>query len=237
MKRVDLTVEQLRNIVAKNEVVGRGSFGIIYKLNDDTLFKFEYKDYFDDFEVKDGRVNLKKLLDISETIENRKKINRELNFKPSAEVEKIIKLQDKVHLTKLTQGLVYVNNHCVGYLLYYHKNMVNLFEYIKDNKINDKDKKQILENIKNAIQELCDNNIYMTDLTTHNILINPANNEIQLIDFEDSWTSVREEGAPEYIKNTVKREIKDIHNYIYDIDEDKEFFNNILKRKDVGLTK
>ena len=44
MKEISLRVDELQTICAKNKIIGQGSYGIVYKLDDDTLFKFNYKD-------------------------------------------------------------------------------------------------------------------------------------------------------------------------------------------------
>ena len=38
MENLELTVNEVIDIVANNDMVGHGSYGIVYKLDDDTLF-------------------------------------------------------------------------------------------------------------------------------------------------------------------------------------------------------
>ena len=160
MKRLDIDAEKLLDIINNNEIVGRGFYGIVYKLNDEELFKFQYKDFSRDFSVEAG-----KWLDISSTIRTIKTTNKILRDvchieNPNEGIEALIALQDKIKLTKLTKGLVFVDDVCVGYLLHYHKNMVNILDYCKTNTISDNSRKQITENIKKAAKELFDNGIF-----------------------------------------------------------------------------
>ena len=221
MNKLELTDDELKSIVANNKILGKGSYGIVYKLNDCMLFKFKYKDFIDSFDVKDGIINTRRLLHIEKKIETLKKIEHDMksvlgeSVDSDREVKKLIALKDKLRLTKLTQGLVYVNGYCVGYLLTNHKNMVNLFEFLENNTIEISDKETIMRNIENAVKELCDNNIFMRDLTTRNILVNPKTNEIQVIDFEDVCTSVRED-RPLYLVKEMAHQLKEIKNYMFE---------------------
>ena len=205
MKRLDLSVKKLIKIVATNEIVGKGSFGIVYKLDNDTLFKFNFRLFLNYFEYKDGKINFRKLSDISEIIKCLKEDDSPFQRYNNETIEKLIGLQDKIHLTKLTQGMVYIDGFCVGYLLHYHKDMTSLFDYLKGKNGNSEERLKIFQNLKNAVQELYDNNIFLEDLSSHNILINPKTCEIQLIDFEDLLTSVREDRPAQVLENVRTR--------------------------------
>lgn len=49
MKILNITPNELSNIIKNKKEVGHGSYGLILKLNDDELFKFNYKDFINDF--------------------------------------------------------------------------------------------------------------------------------------------------------------------------------------------
>lgn len=186
MEILNLSTKELSNIVNNNETIGCGSYGIIFKLDGNTLFKFKYKDFIEEFE-KEGRIiNLKKLKNVSKKIKILKDVYN--GEDPTENIKNIIKLQNKIKLTKLTKGLVLVNDFCVGYLLHYHKNMENLYDYLIKNDLSLDVRKNIYNKIEKAVKELYYNNIFVCDLTTRNILFNPKTNEIQLIDFEDAFT-------------------------------------------------
>lgn len=217
MKRLDIDAEKLIDIVNNNEIVGKGFYGIVYKLNDDELFKFKYKEFIQDFAIENGVYQLRKLLDVSHTIRAIKAANKTLRDvchieNPNEGIEALIALQDKIKLTKLTKGLVFVDDVCVGYLLHYHKNMVNIFDYCKDHTISDNSRKQITENIKKVAKELFDNGIF-PGLTAANTLINPKTNEVQLVDFEDEMTLLRE-SRPEMLYRSGATDIKEIEMFM-----------------------
>ena len=81
MKTITLTVEELISIINANERIGVGSYGIVVKLYDNYLFKFNYKDFIDCFKKDNNRILLKleNAQEISTEIECRKNIDKILN--------------------------------------------------------------------------------------------------------------------------------------------------------------
>ena len=49
MKILNITPKELSHILKYKKEIGHGSYGIIVKLNNDELFKFNYKDFVNDF--------------------------------------------------------------------------------------------------------------------------------------------------------------------------------------------
>lgn len=192
MKILNLSSTELSNIINNNEFVGNGSYGLVVKLDDEYLLKFNYKDFIDSFGANNNRINLRKLGDITKIIADKKEINQIVYGDTEKSGVKMIKLamtkQKNLHHTTLTQGLVYVDNFCVGYILKYHKNMLNLYQYQEENNICPAETEIILDKIKVSMKEMIKNYIYLGDFTTHNILYNPATKQIEIIDFEDSLT-------------------------------------------------
>ncbi len=192
MKTLNLSSTELSNIINNNEFIGNGSYGLVVKLNDEYLFKFNYKDFIDAFGVDDNRFNLHKLGDITKIITDRKEVNQIVYGNTEKTQVKMIKLaiskQKKLQHTTLTQGLVYVDDFCVGYILKNHKDMISLYQYQKENNISFAEIEIILDKIKISMKEMIKNYIYLTDFTTHNILYNPDTQELKIIDFEDSLT-------------------------------------------------
>lgn len=190
MKTLHLSADELSKIINSNTIIGNGSFGLVVKLNDNILLKFNYKDFIDAFLVENNEICLNKLGNISPIIEKIKNVNQIIYNDLESDRVKMIKLaiakQSNIKHSTLTQGLVYVNNFCVGYLLKYHKNMISLFQYLKSSNISKHEKNDILNKIKVSMNELIDNNIYLEDFSTGNILYNPLTKELQIIDFEDS---------------------------------------------------
>lgn len=216
MKEISLRVDELQTICAKNKIIGQGSYGIVYKLDDDTLFKFNYKDFIDCFDVKGNKFDTRCLGDISSEIKDKKEIERIVyKGKERYDIQAIRKAtnkQSQIKLTTLTQGLVFCDNYCVGYLLHNHKNMVNLYDFVLKVGLKDLDAQKVSDGINNAVTELMQNNIYHYDFTTRNILINPETNDIQIIDFEDQ---LRVYDAPD--ENSIKKmkqQIKAIEEFL-----------------------
>ncbi len=190
MKTLNLSSVELSNIINNNEYIGNGSCGLVVKLNDDFLLKFNYKDFINEFEINNNKVNLQKLGDITNRIEDIKQINKIVYKDTETARIKMIKLamnkQENLKHTTLTQGLVYVDDFCVGYILKNHKNMTPLYQYQKENNISSAEIEIILNKIKTSMDEMIKNYIYLDDFTTHNILYNPETQQLELIDFEDS---------------------------------------------------
>lgn len=190
MEDFNLTPQQLSNIINNNEHVSHGCYGLVVKLNNDTLLKFKYKEFIDCFNLKDNTYQLNQLNDISKKVLSHKKINKivygGIDTLETQYVKSLISMQPQIKRSSLTKAIVRVNGYCVGYLLKYHKNMVELYDYIKNNNISNNEQNIILGKIKDAMQELVNNNIYLRDFTTRNILYCPKTHQIQIIDFEDS---------------------------------------------------
>ncbi len=206
MKTLNLTPTELAYIVNNYEFVGRGPHGIVVKLNDDYLLKFKYKDFVDTFDTDD------KLGDISNIIKIRKSANlATYNSTESNRVKMIkhaIEKQQFVNHSTLTQGLVYVDDFCVGYVLKYHKNMVSLHKFLHNANLSDFDKNVIFYKVKTSVDELMKNYIYLSDLSTNNILINPKTKQLEIINFEDSLTCYDEENL--FDKQTMTSKLEKI---------------------------
>ena len=154
---LEMSTDELIDIVANNEIIVQGSYGILYKLDEDTIFKFSYKDFIDAFELKNNRYNTRKIGDISKIIDMRKEIDLILGNKENPRIDNIRRMimrQGEIKLTTLTQGFVRINDYCVGYLLHYHKDMVILFDYYKDKNIDKSKREKILSKIKERLEEL-----------------------------------------------------------------------------------
>ena len=188
---LEMTPQEVQTIINGCKHLGNGCFGLVVKLDDDTLFKFNYKDFFDCFEMKDRKVQLNKLGDISREIEIRKEIAQMLYDGDSTRVEHIKKMiarQDKIKLSTLTQGFVYCNGFCIGYVLKNHKNLKELYPYMVSRTLvlSQEEKEHIIQQIKERLDELLANYIYVLDFSLNNMLYDPKTRTVELIDFEDS---------------------------------------------------
>lgn len=197
MEIMNLTSGDVQRIAASNNIVGLGSNGIVYQIDDDTLFKFNYKKFIDCFSVDITSIKIRELNDISKSVEKWKEIDVFLNKgKDDAFVEQLkslMKKQSDIHLTDFPKGLVYVDGYCVGSLIKYHKEYVNLYDYLQHNEI-EKDGLVIVEKKLNlAVEELISNYIYHSDFTLRNVMYNPETHDVQIIDFEDAVYSLKKQ--------------------------------------------
>ena len=55
-----------------------------------------------------------------------------------------------------------------------------------DKNIDKSKREKILSKIKERLEELLENHIYLYDFTVRNILYNPLNDNVEIVDFEDS---------------------------------------------------
>ena len=216
MEKMFLTPEQLVDILANNEYVGRGTTSIIIKLDENNLLKFCYKDFISVLHKKNNKFNITNVNDLIRVLSLHKNVMEIMKQNGIVRqidlIEELVGKQPDVKKTSLTQGVVLCNGCMVGYLLKYHKNMVNLYDYLKDNELKNKEKKIVLANIEDAMLELIENGIYLKDFTTHNIMYNPKTQDVQIIDFEDAF-SLREPNHKDGIR-IMENQFKDIKDFI-----------------------
>ena len=187
--RVDLTSKDIMDIFSNNERVGMGSNGIVFKYDDDSLFKFKYKEFIDCFPVVDGAFDFSTIADITEEVKSRKSIQNILTRgeEPMAdlEIKSLMSKQRWLRKSTMPQGMVYVDGYCVGYILKHHKNMVNLYDYLQDHTLPAERAEQIVHQVDDSVRELISSAIYHDDFTARNIMYNPQSGATELIDFED----------------------------------------------------
>ena len=215
--RIDnLNAEDLSNIVSHNKRVGVGSYGIVCEYDEDTLFKFCYKPFIDCFQCRDGVIDLSAIGDISQEINQRKEIDYIIcRGEESARVRDVKDLIGKgkwLTRTSMPKGLVYVDGYCVGYLLKYHKNMVNLYDYLSNHSISEVMLGRIAGDLSLAVQELSDNAIYHDDFTLRNVMYDPQSGRTEIIDFEDAVRSYDEKNSA--AEKSFKRSLDKVIQYL-----------------------
>ena len=186
-----LSVDELLAFISGANIVGQGSMGILYELGQDEVFKFNYKDFIDEFAVDGNKINLRKVSgDVASAIKDRKMIDRIVYRDGEKEIVKAVrKMADRRPNMKhntLPKGVVYVQDYPVGFILERQYDMVNLYEHIMSFGLSEEEVSAISQSVRLAVRELADNNIYHFDLTARNILYNPNTMAIQIVDFEDS---------------------------------------------------
>lgn len=188
MRELRLTSDQLCRIINTYEKIGKGCYGIIFKITENCLLKFDYNglsSFCPNITQKESIniADIKNYITLSKKTPSTKAINQ------NEKIKYLIEKQKKVNLTKLPIGFVYVDGICVGWILKYHKDMISLKNYLKEKEyINKTNLVKIISNIQASMHELIKNHIYQFDIQCGNIMINTKTNKVQLIDFEDTCT-------------------------------------------------
>lgn len=184
---MQLTKSQLLNIINNNQCIGRGTYGKIYVLDDNTLFKFYYKDLIT-FYSEQTIEALEKELEILKEVYSLREIDKmqELNTK----LNRINSSKANLSLQSVTlEGIL------IGVTMNYFKEYDSLYN-VYPTLTNDQ-KIQVLNKVREIILSLIENNIYPRDIHEKNILIRKKDLDIKLIDLDDSLTRCEE---PEYIE-------------------------------------
>lgn len=230
MEIVNLTSADVQNIASNGEIIGQGSNGILYQIDDELLFKFNYKKFIDCFSLDGNSVNIRKLNDISETARKWKEVDFILNGEADSlyvkNLKSLIDKQKSVQMTHLPKGLVYVDGFCVGTLIQNHKDYVNLFEHLKGNGLSEESVSLISKNLSLATEELLKNYIYHRDFTLRNVMYNPNTNDVQIIDFEDAVSSLNEKdkGYEKSVKDRLKINVDTLKSSLQKEVEEKGMF-------------
>lgn len=119
----------------------------------------------------------------------------------------------------MPQGLVLVNDLCVGYLLSFNKNMEDLYSYMSSNLPSESFRKRVIENVYISAQELLENGIFHNDLTARNIMVNPKTGDIQIIDTDDIICLSENEMTDEQNKNYISIKQKEINEKLKRIEQ------------------
>lgn len=230
MEIINLTSNDVQNIASNSEIIGQGSNGILYQIDDELLFKFNYKKFIDCFSLDGNSVNIRKLNDITETVQKWKEVDFILNGEADSHYVKnlksLIDKQKNIQMTHLPKGLVYVDGFCVGTIIQYHKDYINLFEHLKNNDLSEECVNLVSKNLSLATEELIKNNIYHRDFTLRNVMYNPNTNDVQIIDFEDAVSSLSEQdkGYEQSVKDRLKINIDTLKSSLQKENEEKGMF-------------
>ena len=211
MKIIEITKEEIINYLSNKEnIIGQGSYGILYKYNDTTLIKLYYKEFIDTYFNLDSKTFEKEIEGHLQIIEIFKQYKMEYIDK----LDKLKKLHSILQLTDcydLIKGVVTYKNHPVGVLLEYYKNYKTLGEiYFYLSK---KEKIIVLEKVKRLLENLMENNIYYKDVKENNFMVNTETLDVKIIDLDGNEVRIEEKSYVE--KHTsVKKECVDYYNYM-----------------------
>lgn len=192
MEPIRLNDDQLQTIKNKNKIIGSGVDGTIYKIDNNTIFKFYHHNRsliniinpeFD----KDGvLINDFKSLRNYNIINNNEKINYVdkdgVILSRDDAIYKAMEKQSNVHMTMLPQNIIYVDNKLIGcvYKYYPHKFGIYAAAYLPLKK-----RLIVCKRILEKVKELLHNNIYPITLAQRdNVFPFKSNGSNILIGFD-----------------------------------------------------
>lgn len=182
MNIIEISNQELINFLSnKKNCYDYGAFGILFKYDNSTLLKIYYEDIFNTYTTLDSNKLDQEIINID--------INK------LDQLKKIYTTLKKTKSNSLIKGIITYKGYPIGILLEYYKNYLKLS--VTYEKLNPNDKIKVLSNIKELLNNLFENNIYPTDIKEDNILINPDNLDIKLIDLDGIETQIKNN---EYIK-------------------------------------
>lgn len=171
MKTLDLTREEIRNIIKTNEISNNsGLFGLCCNYDDNIALKFDLSV----LNYKNEEVNLNGCYISQISV---------------LQIDKLARLGDKLKLSTLPMGIAYCENIPVAVILKYFKNHRNLLSLpceLKDNLL------KVLFGINDIIDELCQNYIYQLDIKESNFLYSRTCFVPQAIDLDGMLLNVGE---------------------------------------------
>jgi len=178
MKTLDLTREQIKNIIKQNDIPNNsGLFGICCNYDENIALKFD----------------LSILNEHKEVIDFNSAYISQINV---SQIDKLARLGDKVKLSSLPLGIAYCENVPVAVILKYfgnHRSLLSLPCELKENLL------KVLFDINDIVDELCQNYIYQLDIKENNFLYSKTNFKAEAIDLDgmlmniSSYENIRQE--------------------------------------------
>lgn len=196
MNIIELKKEALIALLSdKENYCGHGTYGILMNYNESTLIKIYYKDIFNTYITLDDDVLDK---EINILLETEKQI-KEIDSHYIDNLQHLKRIYTKLKRTKsnsLIKGIVTYKGYPVGVLLENYKGYLNFADVYRN--LDAQAKIKVLKMAKELMLDLFNNNIFPTDIKENNILINPNNLDVKLIDLDGKETRIE---TKTYIKN------------------------------------
>lgn len=189
MQIIELSKEEVISLfLQKNKIVNFGIYGYMLPYQNNYI-KLFYKKLPDTF-VTPTSTNLDREIKLLQTIETITDNHPLKKIK-----EKIIALQN-TSSNNLIKAIITYNNYPIGVLLTKYQGYTPLLN-IK-NTLTNEEKITILRKIKALLEELQNNNIYITNFNETNIIIRKSDHDIKIVNLDTSTTKVK---SPEYKSN------------------------------------
>lgn len=249
ISRLEIDFEKINELLNTSEYIDTGSFGSVYKYDEDHLIKFENE------MLNTGRPLTKEVLR-RYLYENDKNlfccdIEHQQDFLASK--------QENVKLSTFPKQLLYFERWPVALVLKNHSPYQELADYSDD--MTYEEMLRILDKFKQRQKELSDNGIYHLDAeNARNILVRPSDGNVEIIDFDGPRLIVDEPGdnvltssvtarlyalekyyAKKFVRDEDAYEMMAITNGVYrffehdEYEEQSEKLQNIVKK--IGVKK
>lgn len=196
MNIIELKKENLIAFLSdKENCCGHGSYGILMNYDENTLIKIYYKDIFNTYTTLDDKVLDEEISILLEVEKQMKEIFSD--YVGNLQRLKIIYTALKrTKSNSLIKGIVTYKGYPIGVLLENYKGYLNFADVYRNSDAQAKIK--VLKMAKELMVDLINNNIFPTDIKENNILINPNNLDVKLIDLDGKETRIE---SKTYIKN------------------------------------
>ena len=172
MQAINLSTSDFENIKSSKKCIGSGVDGVVYKINNNTIYKFYHKD--------NNFINLPNVIKDNEgviisDIKNLRpyiktnKINEGIYYTDSdgviltreEAIHKAIEKQKNVKFTELPRNIIYVNNKIAGCEYKYYPNKMGIYASVY---LPLKSRIEICRKLIEKVKELLNNNIYPVTL-------------------------------------------------------------------------
>lgn len=183
MKRIDLDTKEVMKLLSnKEQIIGQGTYGIVIPYDNDSLIKIYYKEIFDAFYYLDEQ----KLV---EELETCKVVEQQMLQMFSDYTESLERNEKKLEVLEnigLLKAIVFCNDYLIGVILNYYKEYLCVSDIFDELSLSDK--RKVLNNIREGLNNLMLNNIYPWDIKENNVLVRKRDLDIKLIDLDDDKT-------------------------------------------------
>ena len=214
MKIVELTKQQLLYLLNNKNSFNQGQFGVLTLIGD-KVYKIHYKQLIDTYFSGDAN-------DLDREIEQLLSVEKILNsgkYNPEKNAENFQRLE-KTRMKDIITGVLSYNGVYVGIEMNYFEQYKSFANIAK--KMDDKTLEDCLKYISELINDLLENNIVPKDIKEDNILIDPTNFDIKIIDLDGAETVYGPENYVEeypYTRRIVMNRYEEMRNRILKIEE------------------
>ena len=214
MKIIELNQQQIMYLLTNEKPFSRGQFGILTLLGD-KVYKIHYKKLIDTYFSKDSE-DLESEIETLTTVEETLKKGL---YNPKVNADNFQRLEN-TRTNNLITGVLAYKGIYVGIEMNYLERYKSFKEISK--KMDAKSLEESLKNIGESINDLLENNIVPNDIKEDNILIDPTNLDIKIIDLDGIETVYGPENYVKeypYTRSSVMRKYKEMRNRVINREE------------------